>query len=80
MDPACAFLGGCCHDDVGREGSAGGELGGHLGEVCTQLRAGVDDEIDTSGAGKRDAHEGVGSLEEMIALEAASGCSEMMQS
>ena len=51
------------------------EFRGHLRKVCAELRAGVDDEIDSSGAGKRDAHEGVGSLEEMIALEAASGCS-----
>ena len=64
----------------GPERTPGRKLCRHLAEVCAQLRTRVHDAIHPACAWQRNANECVRSLQQVVRLEAASGCSQMMQS
>ena len=59
--------------------TAWGKFRGDLTEVRSELRACVHNAVHSARSGQRDAHKRVGSLQQVIGPETASGCSKMMQ-
>lgn len=64
----------------GAERATRRKLPRHLREPGAELRRYMNHELDSGGAGQRRADEGVRRLQQVIRPQAASSCSQMMQS